>query len=123
MTAPDPWKGLRGVMAGTMILEAIVIGLALFVLSRVDGLTGWPIAVVGVLAVVMALSSGCFRFSWGIPLAVGLQAVTILGFVISVPLGIVGVLFALVWGYLLWLRKDVAQRIAEGRLPSQQAPR
>ena len=23
----DPWKGLRGIMAGTLVLEAIVIGL------------------------------------------------------------------------------------------------
>jgi hypothetical protein len=33
---------------------------------------------------------------------------------------VVGVLFGLVWAYLLWLRRDVAQRIAEGTLPSQQ---
>ena len=25
----DPWKGLRGIMAGTLVLEAIVIGLVL----------------------------------------------------------------------------------------------
>ena len=120
MTAPDPWKGLRGVMAGTMVLEAIVTGLALFVLARVDHLGGWPVAAVGVLAVLMALSSGFFRFPWGIPVAIALQVLILLGFVLSVPLGIVGVLFGLVWEYLLCLRRDVELRIAEGSLPSQQ---
>ena len=28
----DPWKGLRGIMAGTLVLEAIVIGLVLTVI-------------------------------------------------------------------------------------------
>lgn len=120
MTAPDPLKGLRGVMAGTMVLEAIVIGLALFVLSRVDHLAGWPVAAVGVLAVLMVVSSGCFRFPWGIPFALVLQVLTLAGFALSVPLGVVGVLFGLVWAYLLYLRQDVTQRIAEGTLPSQQ---
>ncbi|AHH94963.1 DUF4233 domain-containing protein [Kutzneria viridogrisea] len=120
MTAPDPFKGLRGVMAGTMVLEAIVVGLSLFVVSRAEGTHGWPLAAVGVLAVLMVLSSGCFRFSWGLPFALGLQVLTLLGFFLSIPLGITGVLFSLVWAYLLWLRKDVTQRLAEGRLPSQQ---
>lgn len=120
MTAPDPWKGLRGVMAGTMVLEAIVIGLALFVLAKIDHLGGWAVTAVGVLAVLMVLSAGFFRRSWGIPFALVLQGLTLLGFVLSVPLGVVGILFGLVWAYLLWLRHDVAQRIAEGRLPSQQ---
>ncbi|MBV8933025.1 MAG: DUF4233 domain-containing protein [Kutzneria sp.] len=118
MTAPDPWKGLRGVMAGAMVLEAIVVGLALFVVVRVDGLSGWPVAAVGGLAVALVLTAGCFRFSWGIPLALGLQLVTLVGFFLSVPLGLVGVLFALVWAYLLWLRRDVARRIQQGRLAS-----
>ena len=33
----DPWKGLRGIMAGTLVLEAIVIGLVLTVIARLDG--------------------------------------------------------------------------------------
>ena len=31
---PDPWKSFRGVMAGTLILEAIVVLLALPVVAR-----------------------------------------------------------------------------------------
>ena len=120
MTTPDPMKGIRGVMAGTMVLEAIVTGLALFVLGRVDHLSGWPVAAVGVLALLMVVSAGFFGRPWGIPFALVLQALMLVGFVLSVPLGVVGVLFGLVWAYLLWVRRDVARRIAEGTLPSQQ---
>ena len=34
MTAPDPMKGLRGVYAATLTLEAIVVALALLVLPK-----------------------------------------------------------------------------------------
>ncbi len=34
---PDPWKSFRGVMAGTLILEAIVVLLALPVVGAVGG--------------------------------------------------------------------------------------
>src|SRR6478609_1895975 len=37
--APDPWKSFRGVMAGTLILEAIVVLLALPVVAADHGLT------------------------------------------------------------------------------------
>ncbi len=57
----------------------------------------WIVWVIGVLHVVMIAS-------WGLLTA----------------LGAIGVLFSLVWVYLLWLRRDVAKRMAEGRLPSQQ---
>ena len=42
---PDPWKSFRGVMAGTLILEAIVVLLALPVVASADAgltpLTAW----------------------------------------------------------------------------------
>ena len=34
---PDPWKSFRGVMAGTLILEAIVVLLALPVVAVSHG--------------------------------------------------------------------------------------
>jgi hypothetical protein len=35
--APDPWRGFRGVMAATLILEAIVVLLAIPVVGAVGG--------------------------------------------------------------------------------------
>ncbi|EUA18219.1 hypothetical protein I553_7621 [Mycobacterium xenopi 4042] len=34
---PDPWKAFRGVMAGTLILEAVVVLLAVPVVGAVGG--------------------------------------------------------------------------------------
>ena len=51
---------------------------------------------------------------------IALQAILIAGFFAVTEVGVIGVLFGLVWTYLFWLRRDVAKRMAEGRLPSQQ---
>ena len=52
--------------------------------------------------------------------ALVLQFVTIVaGFVLVTPLGVVGVIFAIVWAVLLLMRRDVARRMARGELPGQ----
>jgi hypothetical protein len=42
------------------------------------------------------------------------------GFVLVPALGVMGVVFLVVWGFLLWLRREVARRMAAGELPAQQ---
>ena len=49
-----------------------------------------------------------------------LQGALIAFFVALPAVGVVGLLFLGVWIYMLWLRREVARRMAEGRLPSQQ---
>jgi len=119
----DPMKGFRGVMAGTLVLEAIVVALALLVVARLYGGLATSLGVV-VAAVAVALVAACWslRSRWGVPVILSLQVVLI-GCVVGAPaVGVIGVLFAAVWGYLLWLRRDVARRLAEGRLPGQRPP-
>ncbi len=122
MTAPDPMKGIRGVFAVTLVLEAIVVLLALLVFARFgNGPTALGVTVIVALAVLMVVGSGLQRRPWGLGFALALQAVTIVtGFLLTVPLGVVGVIFALVWGGLLLMRRDVARKMARGELPSQQ---
>ncbi|WP_312858492.1 DUF4233 domain-containing protein [Pseudonocardia pini] len=120
--ATDPMKGLRGIFAGVLVLEAIVVLLALLVVSRFAGAAATPLAItlVSVLGVLMILASGVQRRPWGLPVALGLQvALAACGF-LHFSLWIVFALFALVWGTLLWMRQDVAKRMARGELPSQQ---
>lgn len=119
--AVDPMKGFRGVMAGTLVLEAIVVALALLVVAKLYGglATGVGI-VVGVVVVVLVVLCGLLRRPWSVGVIVAAQVALIACFVGSVPVGVIGVLFALVWGWLFWLRRDVARRMAAGRLPSQQ---
>ncbi|MFD1051570.1 DUF4233 domain-containing protein, partial [Kibdelosporangium lantanae] len=53
-------------------------------------------------------------------LVAAVQVALLAGFFVLTEIGVVGVIFTLVWGYLFYLRRDVAKRMAEGRLPSQQ---
>jgi Protein of unknown function (DUF4233) len=118
----DPMKGIRGIFAATLILESIVVLLALLVLPKFgEGATGAGVATMVVIAVAMIVTSGLQRRPWGLTVALVLQVVTIVaGFALVTALGIMGLVFALVWAILLWMRHDVGKRMAEGRLPSQQ---
>lgn len=122
MTAPDPMKGVRGVFAAALALESIVVLLALLVFTRFgNGPEALGIAVIVLLALLMIAGAALQRRPWGLGFALGLQAATIVaGFLLVVPLGVIGVVFALVWAGLLLLRRDVARRMARGELPSQQ---
>lgn len=118
---PDPLKSFRGVMVGTLIIEAIVVALALPVVVKLGGGIGsgqgWA-----VLAIVAGLlvCCGMLRHSWATSAVLVLQ-VALIAFLFTLPsVGVIGLLFLGVWLYLLWLRRDVARRLAEGRLPSQQ---
>lgn len=121
MSAPDPMRGLRGVFAATLTLEAIVVLLSLLVLSKFGaGATAPGVTVIVGLALAMIVAAGLQRRVWGLRLALALQvAMVACGFLVPV-LGALGVLFALVWAGLLLFRRDVARRMERGELPSQQ---
>ncbi|MQA08898.1 MAG: DUF4233 domain-containing protein [Pseudonocardiaceae bacterium] len=114
-------RSFRGVMAGTLLLEAIVVALALPLVAKLgDGVgTGQGLLVLG-LVVALLVACALLRYRWVIGVIVAIQLVMVAGLLAMTALGVIGVLFLLVWGYLFWLRRDVAKRMAEGRLPSQQ---
>ncbi|QYN37566.1 DUF4233 domain-containing protein [Pseudonocardia sp. DSM 110487] len=121
MTVPDPMKGLRGVYAATLTLEAIVVALALLVLSKFgEGATPFGVTVIVALAVAMVVAAGLQRRPWGLWFALGLQAVMIACGLLVPALGVMGVVFALVWVGILLLRRDLMGKMARGELPSQQ---
>lgn len=121
--AKDPMKSFRGVMAGTLICEAITVGLAVPVIANLGGgvgtLEGWGVIVIAVLHVLLC---GVLKRRWAVPAILVLQVALVAYFVVQVAIGIIGLLFLAFWLWALWLRKDVARRMAEGRLPSQQNP-
>lgn len=125
MTPVDPMKGVRGVFAATLVLEAIVVLLALLVFARF-GTGPAPVgyAAIAVLGILMIVGSGLQRRPWGLAFALALQGVTVVaGFLLTVPLGVVGLVFALVWAGLLLLRRDVARKMVRGELPAQRQVR
>ncbi|MBP2194131.1 hypothetical protein BJ987_007032 [Nocardia goodfellowii] len=122
--ATDPWKGFRGVMAGTLILEAIVVLLALPVLGAVAGGVTWVSGTYCVaLALLMILGAGLQRRSWALAFNLSLQVVVLLGVFFHPSIGVIGVLFSVVWGFIVILRNDVRRRMDAGLLPSQRTQR
>jgi hypothetical protein len=120
---PDPWKSFRGVMAGTLILEAIVVLLALPVVSTADGgLTAVTGSYLIGLAVVLVLLAGLQGRPWAIWVNLGIQLVLIAGWAVSGAVGFIGVVFAAVWLLILYLRSEVKRREERGLLPGQQQP-
>jgi Protein of unknown function (DUF4233) len=121
---PDPRKGLRGVYAAVLVLEAIVVGLALLVLPKFGtGATPLAVGLIGGLALLMVVASGLQRRPWGLPLALGLQVATIACGLLVPALAIVGLIFVAVWAGILLMARDVLGRYARGELPAQRAAR
>lgn len=118
----DPMKSFGAVMAATLALELIVVLLAVLVLANLDGgMTPLKGTIVAVVSLALVANIVVVRRPWGRWLTIAIQVVLLASFPVAVPLGIVGVIFGLVWGTLLWMRWDVAKRMAQGQLPSQQA--
>jgi hypothetical protein len=120
---PDPWKSFRGVMAGTLILEAIVVLLALPVVNMVGGgLKAWSTAYLVGFAVFLVLLAGVQGRSWAVWLNLGVQLILVAGFFVYPAVGMVGLVFAIVWGIIAYLRIEVLRRQRGGLLPGQQQP-
>ncbi|GAB3945040.1 DUF4233 domain-containing protein [Corynebacterium tapiri] len=119
----DPLKGLRGVVSGMLILEAITIFLALTVVLKVDSGALWTpfniafIVALGFAHVVLAFLQ---RFSWGMKAAIALQFVGIIGgILVHWSVTAIMVIFGLVWWYMLFLRANLIERMKRGLLTTQ----
>ncbi|WJY99365.1 hypothetical protein CHAN_03710 [Corynebacterium hansenii] len=119
----DPMKGLRGVMAGTLIMQAISVWLGLTVVARVDGggLFGPTVAMwyVGLLGLALAVMAFLQKKPWALPANIVLQVFGVLAILVHWSMGFVGIFFALVWAYILHLRKNLIARMERGLLTTQ----
>ncbi|GAA3229149.1 DUF4233 domain-containing protein [Actinocorallia longicatena] len=99
---------MRRLCAMILTCEAIIIALAIPVAIAV-GHTGGALAggVGGALAVISLLLAGTLGRPWGLHAATAFQVLILLtGFVVP-TMFILGVLFGALWGYALWLGKNV----------------
>jgi len=118
----DPWRSFRGIMAAALILEAIVVLLALPVVSAgEDGLTALSGTFLIGMAVVLVLMSGVQGRPGIIWVNLGIQAVFVAGALIHGAIGFIGVVFAGVWALMIYLRSEVKRRQDRGQLPFQQS--
>ena len=127
-TAPaDPWRSFRGVMAGTLILEAIVILLAIPVVGAVGGgLNPVSLSYLLGLATLLILLAGLQGRPWAIWVNLGVQVLPLAGFAVYSGVGFIGVLFAAVWAVIAYLRYEVLvreqHRLRETGQPAQLPP-
>ena len=120
---PDPWRSFRGVTAGTLILEAIVILLALPVVSAVGGgLTPVALGYLLGLAALLVVLAGLQGRPWAIWADLAAQLIPIAGFLIYPGVGVIGLLFAGVWALIAYFRLEVLRRERRGQLPVQRPP-
>ncbi|GEE02379.1 hypothetical protein nbrc107696_28250 [Gordonia spumicola] len=118
--ATDPWKGFRGVMAGTLILEVIVVLLAFPIIAKIGGGLTWGSGLyLGVMTLAHILLSGMCGRSWALPAILTAQVLLLLGGFFHWSIAAIGVIFLCVWLYIAYIRRDVAKRIERGELPSQ----
>lgn len=119
----DPEKGLRGVMSATLVLEAITVLLSIPVAANTGSGVG-PVGVIVICTLAVLLIAACTIISkpYALPVILGLQVVMIACWVISAPLGVMGIIFGLVWALILWFRNEFRRRLAAGTLPGPPQP-
>ena len=119
----DPMKGLRGVMAGTLVMESISMLLVLTVIAKVDGGAHWT-----TFNWVFVTAVGVALFLWGFmqkrpgALSINLMLNVIAvggGLFVHYSMVIMALIFIAVWMYILVLRKNLLERMKRGLLTTQ----
>ncbi|MEU4480840.1 DUF4233 domain-containing protein [Micromonospora sp. NPDC023966] len=104
----NPDKAVRGLGAGTLALEALVLLLAIQPIRVVGGdLSGAAIAAIVALAVACVLLAGQMKRAWAWPAGTVLQGLLLLSGLLHWSLFALGVIFALVWAYALHVRRVI----------------
>ncbi|MBX7265651.1 DUF4233 domain-containing protein [Micromonospora sp. Llam7] len=104
----DPVRAVRGLGAGALTLEALVLLLAIQPIRLVGGeFGGAAIAVVVALAVAAAVLAGMMRRPWAWHAGTVLQGLLLLSGLLHWSLFALGVTFALVWAYASHVRRVV----------------
>jgi Protein of unknown function (DUF4233) len=120
---PDPWKSFRGVLAGVLVLEAIVMLLAIPVVGVTGrGLTAITATYLIGVAALMVVLSALQRRRWAIWADLAVQLIVIGGYFVHAAIGFIGLLFTGVWLLIIYLRAEVLRRQQGGLLPGQQPP-
>jgi hypothetical protein len=104
----NPEKAVRGLGAGTLALEALVLLLAIQPIRVVGGdLGGAAIAVIVALAVACVVLAGRMGRPWAWHAGSVLQGLLMLAGLLHWSLLVLGVVFALVWAYALHVRRVI----------------
>jgi hypothetical protein len=104
----NPAAAVRGLGAGTLALEAIVLLLAIQPIRIMGGdLSGPGIGAVVGLAVLAALLAGMMRRRWAWGAGTALQALLIASGLLHWSLAVIGIIFAAAWAYATHVRRTI----------------
>jgi hypothetical protein len=104
----DPVRAVRGLGAGTLTIEAVVLLLAIQPLRVLGGDEATPtVAAVVALALLAVLLAAMMRRPWAWHGGTALQGLLLLGGYLHWSLAVLGVVFGLVWAYALHVRRTI----------------
>ncbi|MBU2669704.1 DUF4233 domain-containing protein [Actinoplanes bogorensis] len=104
----NPQAAVRGLGAGTLVLEAIVLLLGIQPIRIMGGdLNEWGIASVIALAVLAALLAGMMRRSWAWNAGTVLQVLLLASGLFHWSLAVLGLIFGAAWVYALYVRRTI----------------
>ncbi|NJC71658.1 DUF4233 domain-containing protein [Planosporangium thailandense] len=104
----NPLAAVRGAGAGALVVEALVLLLAIAPLARIGGAERGPaIGLVVALAVVAGLLCGLLRHPWAWWAGLVIPVALLAGGALHWSLGVLGVVFGLLWGYMLNVRRTI----------------
>ena len=104
----NPQAAVRGLGAGTLALEAVVLLLAIAPLSVIGGERRGPaIAAVLVGVVVSVLLAGSMKRNWAWGAGSALQVLLVVGGLLHWAVAAIGVIFGLAWLYALHVRRSI----------------
>jgi hypothetical protein len=111
----NPLAAARGVASAALVVEALVLLLAIVPLAKLAGAAArpgiWLVLALAGLAVVFA---GLLRYGWAWWAALVVPAALLVGGVFHWSLAVLGVIFGLLWGYVLNVRRTVSSPPSSG---------
>ena len=104
----NPAAAVRGLGAGTLALEAIVLLLAIQPIRIMGGdLSGWGIGAVVTLAVLCAVIAGSMKRRWAWMAGTVLQVLLLACGLLHWSLAGLGLIFGGAWAYATYVRKTI----------------
>jgi hypothetical protein len=104
----NPAAAVRGLGAGALVLEAIVLLLAIQPIRVLGGeLGGWAIAAVVALAVLCVLIASSMKRRWAWHAGTAVQVLLLASGFVHWSLAVLGLIFGTVWAYASYVRKTI----------------
>ena len=103
----NPTAAVRGLGAGTLVMETVVLLLAIAPLRALGELTDVTLGTVLGLMVAAVLVAGLLRRPWAWHAGTVVQILLVFAGSLHWSLGVLGVVFGLVWVYVLHVRRTI----------------